>query len=579
MTSVPVRWPSEAVASAEYQRPWKAISHTTLTFAPSSGRPTRAFIAVLLVLSLVGTVRAAEHLDLRAPDRCRAAQDAQAGPHDYADRVIHEQTGIQLILVPAGTFTMGTNDPDASSNPQPARQVTITRPFYVGRTEVTNGQYRRFMKAMPDYQGEADVDPAYDLYLRHFRGKSVMSDADDHPVVYVSWQNANAFCDWASLAIPSEAQWEYACRAGATTKFSFGDDLADIPQYAWVDLAAGHETHPVATKLPNAWGLYDMHGNVWEWCADDYISGYEDAPADESVRRDPDAQTKPLRGGSWSTGPGRSLARTPAWFYSTALGSVSRLNVAPGNARQDRGFRVILPLSEVPPIAVSAVRPVPAHPSPAPSSPATAGELVAHYTFDQDTDGKVLDSSGRDNHGQNKGAQYVQQGEDQGFALRVASPDAVVDFGDRPDFDLRSHLTLEMWVHPESLPERREVGLLGKGFNSYLLSFTSRIWFYIGGGSNHCSADVALGEWQHVIATYDRQALRLYVDGRLIDQRAQAHPVAAGDHFFARPPLVADDQLERPWSYLLDDVRVYSRALSADEATKHFEAQAEGRQR
>ena len=528
--------------------------------------------AVLLTVAWGGAAVADE---LKIPAGCVAADSAKPGPAGYADRVIHEKTGIELILMPAGTFTIGTDDPHASSSPKPARQVTVTRPFYIGKTEVTNGQYRRFMGARPDYDGEADVDPAYDLYLRHMRGKSVMSDADEYPVVYVSWHNAKAFCQWAGLALPGEAQWEYACRAGTTTKFSFGDDLADIPKYAWVDLAADHHTHPVATKLPNPWGLYDVHGNVWEWCADDYIYGYEDAPDDESIRRDPNSQTKPLRGGSWSTGPCRSLERTPSWFYSTALGSVSRLNIAPGNAWYDRGFRVIIPLSAVPalPIAAAAPTPEPTAPTtPAQSSP--AGILIGQYTFEEGSGEKVIDSSGRNNHGNNKGARYVELGPDKGFALNFDSMDASVDFGNGPDFDLRSHLTIEMWVRPERLPEVHEIGVVGKGFNSYLLSFTSHVWFYIDGGSNHCGAEHGLEQWYHVVAVYDRQNMNFYLDGKLVDQRPMVHPVAQGGNFFFRPPLPSDGEIEKPWSFMLDDVRIYSRALSTKEVDRHYQEQA-----
>ena len=281
--------------------------------------------------------------DSKAPPGCVAADGAKPGPDGYADRVIHEKTGIELIFIPAGKFRMGSDAPGLSSHVAPAREVTVTRPFYMGKTEVTNGQYRRFMKGKPGYKGEADVDPAYDLYLRHLKGKSVMSAEDEYPVVWVSWHNAKAFCAWAGLALPSEAQWEYACRAGTTTRYSFGDDVAEIHKYAWADLAAKHRTHPVATKLPNPWGLYDVHGNVWEWCADDYIYRYENAPADESPRRNPKSQTKPLRGGSWSTGPGIHR-KTPTWFHSSTLGCIARFNIAPGNAWHDRGFRVILPL-------------------------------------------------------------------------------------------------------------------------------------------------------------------------------------------------------------------------------------------
>lgn len=299
-----------------------------------------AFLPALL--SLLCSAASAEAL--KVPAGCEVVLAAKAGAEGYADRVVHEKTGIELILQPAGSFMMGTNDRNASSGVGPAREVAFARPFYMGRTEVTNGQYRRFVAARPDYKGEADCDPAYDLYLLHFKGKSSMSAADEFPVVWVSWGNAQAFCNWAGLGLPSEAQWEYACRAGTTTKYSFGDSEAEIHTFAWVDLAAGHCTHPVATKLPNPWGLYDMHGNVWEWTLDDF-GPYKEAPTDGSARVAAGAMTKVLRGGSWSTGPGVHT-KTPDWFYSAALGCVARFAVAPGDAWHDRGFRVVLPILE-----------------------------------------------------------------------------------------------------------------------------------------------------------------------------------------------------------------------------------------
>ena len=304
----------------------------------------RTYTTILLIFAATpATFTSAE--SLKTPAGCVAVDSAKPSPACYADRIIHEKTGIELIFIAGGTFVMGTDDPHAASNVAPAREVTIAHPFYMGKTEVTNGQYRRFLEARPDYDGTAEVDPAYDLYLLHFKNKSTMSPEDEYPVVWVSWHNAKGFCGWAGLELPTEAQWEYACRAGTTTAYTFGDDEKNLHDYAWADLAAEHLTHPVATKLPNRWGLYDMHGNVWEWCADDYIYRYEDAPSDGSVRRDPEAQTKPLRGGSWSTGPGVHR-KAPKWFASSAMGSVARFHVAPGNAWQDRGFRVILPLKQ-----------------------------------------------------------------------------------------------------------------------------------------------------------------------------------------------------------------------------------------
>jgi len=267
--------------------------------------------------------------DPKAPPGCTVVPNAKATTDGWADRILHMKTGIELVFVPAGTFTMGAKG--VRSNSLPPHKVTITNGFYIGKTEVTNGQYRKFVKAS-GYDGKADTDPAYDLYLRHFRGKGIMSSEDDYPVVWVSWTNAKAFCKWAALALPSEAQWEYACRAGSTTLYYFGNEQEDFDDYGWGHTNSNALTHPVGQKKPNAWGLYDMLGSVWEWAEDDYVYRYEGAPVDGSARVE-GKWTKVLRGGSWSNST-----------EATRCSSVSRFNSAPGNASSEVGFRVMLSL-------------------------------------------------------------------------------------------------------------------------------------------------------------------------------------------------------------------------------------------
>ena len=128
----------------------------------------RTYTTILLIFAATpATFTSAE--SLKTPAGCVAVDSAKPSPAGYADRIIHEKTGIELIFIAGGTFVMGTDDPHAASNVAPAREVTIAHPFYMGKTEVTNGQYRRFLEARPDYDGTAEVDPAYDLYLLHFK--------------------------------------------------------------------------------------------------------------------------------------------------------------------------------------------------------------------------------------------------------------------------------------------------------------------------------------------------------------------------------------------------------------------------
>ena len=269
---------------------------------------------------------------LKVPEGCQAAADVQAGPQGYANKIVHQKTGIELVLVPAGTLTMTSN---VRYLPNPPHRVEIETPFYMARTEVTNAQYRKFM-VESGYEGQEDTNSSYDLYLRHLRGDSLMPTGDDYPIVWVSWKNAGAFCKWAGLALPSEAQWEYACRAGTATRYYFGDEKSDFGKYGW---ALGDRprpgdnnflTHQVAQKLPNAWGLYDMLGNVWEWMEDDYVGDYEGAPTDGTARVE-GKMTRVMRGGSWSNRP---------------YGCGARVNNAPDSAANAIGFRVTLMLTD-----------------------------------------------------------------------------------------------------------------------------------------------------------------------------------------------------------------------------------------
>jgi formylglycine-generating enzyme required for sulfatase activity len=294
----------------------------------------RQLITASVIVGYMGVVAGAQQL--KVPAGCHEATGAKESFEGYADRIIHDKTSMELVLVPAGSLTMGIPAKMPLGTETKQTLVTLKNPFYMGKTEVTNGQYRRFVQTTGyDGKGDVDPDPFYDMYLKHWRGKSIMSPEDNYPVVWVSWKNAKAFCQWAGLALPSDSQWEYACRAQTTTTYFFGDDPKAFGDHGWANTSTEYHTHSVAGKLPNPWGLYDMLGNAAEWVDDDYVhhahvDRFGKPPTDGTPRLDGKI-TKVVRGGCWS-------------YHPAHCQSGSRYNTAPINASAEVGFRAILPV-------------------------------------------------------------------------------------------------------------------------------------------------------------------------------------------------------------------------------------------
>jgi formylglycine-generating enzyme required for sulfatase activity len=248
------------------------------------------------------------------PPRPAPKPEPEAGGNSAAPaKVLVNTLGMTLVLIPAGEFHMGSpgSDPDAEEDEKPQHRVRITRPFYLGTCEVTQGQFWTLMRTNPS----------------KFKG------LDDRPVECVSWNDAAGFCNTLSkregltpyysfgaevapggdgYRLPTEAEWEYACRAGSTTRYSFGDDAAMLNEYAWHRANSHGRTHPVGQKPPNAWGLHDMLGNVREWCGDWYDENhYRESPAADPVGPAL-AAVRVNRGGGWAALPAtdRSANRT-----------------------------------------------------------------------------------------------------------------------------------------------------------------------------------------------------------------------------------------------------------------------------
>jgi len=220
---------------------------------------------------------------------------------------------MEFVLIPAGSFYMGSpeSEKDRDSDEGPVRRVQITKPFYMGKYEVTQDQYIAVMGTNPS----------------HFSGRNL-------PVESVQWDEAVAFCEKArnGARLPTEAEWEYSCRSGTETRFSYGDDpdYLQLSEYAWNRTNSERQTHRVGQKEPNSYGLYDMHGNIWEWCADWWAGSYRNAPSVDPTGPS-NGKSRVVRGGSWS-------------YIPRNCRSANRSRFTPGSRYYGVGFRIVLDL-------------------------------------------------------------------------------------------------------------------------------------------------------------------------------------------------------------------------------------------
>jgi formylglycine-generating enzyme required for sulfatase activity len=214
----------------------------------------------------------------------------------------------EMVALPAGVFQMGSPESDSDSRPRetPQHLVTIKAPFAIGRYPVTVGEYRYFCDAM-NYAPQGGLSVWDGSEWKTETSKSWRDpgfrQTDRHPVVGISWHDAQAYVDWLSslldrrYSLPSEAEWEYACRAGTTTRYAFGDTITPL------DANYGGNnggTTDVGSYAANPWGLYDMHGNVWEWVQDCWHDGYDGGPCDGTAWVNAEgADLRVLRGGAW----------------------------------------------------------------------------------------------------------------------------------------------------------------------------------------------------------------------------------------------------------------------------------------
>jgi formylglycine-generating enzyme len=283
---------------------------------------------------------------------------------------------LELARIPAGCFLMGSpdSDPDASGDEKPQHPVTLTHDYYLGRYEVTRGQFRAFVEAT-QYRTEAEragrACPGFNAEKKNFFMDTRygwrdpgFAQTDSHPVVDVSWNDAQAFCDWLSkktgkrCRLPTEAEWEYACRAGTITRYHHGQNpnglkavanIADLslkprwdylalnrrqPIAAWFEQVSWDDGYPFTARVgsfqPNGYGIHDMHGNVWEWCADWYDRDYYRRSPSKDPSGPASGVWRSLRGGAWDNAP-------------RYCRSASRHKVRPSFGTVSFGFRICVP--------------------------------------------------------------------------------------------------------------------------------------------------------------------------------------------------------------------------------------------
>lgn len=329
-----------------------------------------ACAALAAVVSSAGAWAAAEE---KPPvlDLPEAAAKTEKEMKPYAELIEHTDVKIEMVPIPGGKFLMGApkDEENSKDDERPQHEVQID-PFWMGKYEITWDAYEVWMfdldiqrrkvfgndetprdKAAEEYQLSQPTEPYTDMSFG--MGKK------GYPAICMTQLAAKTFCDWLSAKtgryyrLPTEAEWEYACRAGTTTAYSFGDDPADLDEYGWFFDNSGEKYQKVGKKKPNPWGLYDMHGNVSEWTLDQYSTDFYAECAKKGVVANPLNNPKTeypiaVRGGSWNDDP-------------EILRSAARIASHPDWKRQDPqvpksiwyftdakfvGFRIVRPLTE-----------------------------------------------------------------------------------------------------------------------------------------------------------------------------------------------------------------------------------------
>ena len=511
-----------------------------------------------------------------APDKVAVAPPPAVAPFDAAEAKAHQAAwakylgvpveytnsiGMKFMLIPPGDFMMGApeSDTDADDNEKPQIPVRISRPFYLGKYEVTN---REFKELFPEHKSS-------------FNGSEL-------PVSMVNHADCAMYCfrlrhrDMKQYRLPTEAEWEYACRAGTTARFSFGDSMQELNNHSWNESNSGMKPHTVGQKSPNAWGMFDMHGNVWEMCHDGGRHNYVELSALERIQ-DPIAylgSERPHRGGGFGRWP-------TSYLRSSMRGKMGM----DGGARTNIvGFRLLL---EIPNTDSPSGNP---HTTVAKSlPPSLSKDLVAYYPFN----GNANDESGNGHHGTTMGGEtfVADRHGNSNQAFSSGSNNSYITVPDHNDLDLGNaagkEMTISLWFNGRkengSIPNGHFVtkrGIGSKGSSRYCDYYlwncpdeNGIIW-----GTGRSSATGGddknswmmtgvippVGVWHHLVANYNLNksgGKKVFLNGALIQQGGIGKKNAANNQ-----PLKIGH-----WPGSLDDVRIYNRALSEAEVKALYE--------
>jgi formylglycine-generating enzyme required for sulfatase activity len=511
------------------------------------------------------------------PAKVAVAPPLAVAPFDAAQATVHQQAwskyvgvpveytnsiGMKFMLIPPGEFMMGASS--GADIQKPPCQVMFTKAFEIGIYEVTQEQYARVMQSSPSA----------------FKGP-------ENPVDQVSWTDAFTFCQLLSqlaeetsagcvYRLPTEAEWEYACRAGTDTAYSFGDSAANYGSYAWFNGNSGRHTHPVGQKKPNAWGLYDVHGNVWEWCHD----WYADLPSGSVVE---------------PTGPALGSRRVAhgGGYYSGHTVFTSRMSQPSDYRKRNHGFRVVLeiPVRAQPNTIAADAKSLPASLTKRlvtrPPFRDNIKEVILALSFDGDEvvtqEGNMYlkDSSPVVNIVHTNSAAFVSTPTGEGMVFDGFDDTVLVS-------NFRSQLTQKKeGLTVACLLKITKPGfVLDIGADGQQLSLVNGAFMFMQSGSypdtvRNDEMSPKLDQWLMMVGTWDGNKETTYVNGEIYYSRTgrvqgpisdRSFPSAGGyNHLYLGQQNKGFRRTGRGFGGILDELLLFKRALSAAEVKSLYD--------